>query len=109
LGTTTTPHDESILSPDQIAFVLSNVAKPHPSQTPNNNNNNNNNTGGGGGGGWVLKVEDDVSFLKLYPSVVQQHAEYWNRQRRRFRTELEIYQDFCGCASGRIEDEFMNE
>jgi hypothetical protein len=108
LGTATTPHDESILSPDQIAFVLSNVAKPHPSQTPNNNNNNNN-TGGGGGGGWVLKVEDDVSFLKLYPSVVQQHAEYWNRQRRRFRTELEIYQDFCGCASGRIEDEFMNE
>jgi hypothetical protein len=86
----------SVLSPEQVAFVLSMVAKPsRPTK--------------GGGGGWIFKVEDNDIFLKTHPSVVQQHAEYWNRQRHRFRTELELYHLSAAAETIPSKDEILEE
>jgi DNA-directed RNA polymerase-3 subunit RPC5 len=42
--------------------------------------------------GWNLKIEDDLSFLTIFPEQATLHQQYWERQGPRFESHLEVYQ-----------------
>lgn len=42
--------------------------------------------------GWILKVEDDFSFLTSYPDQTLLHQQYWERQGMRYALDLISYQ-----------------
>lgn len=50
--------------------------------------------------GWKLKVDDDVTFERKYPTYVPLHLEFWKKQVRRFGPLLERYRNTPQGAGG---------
>jgi hypothetical protein len=84
--TTTTGGSTFVFTSDHVFVLLRQIARQKlPTHVGGSGST------AGGGSYWIPKVEDDSSFIRTYPTIMELHATYWKKQRIRFVHELELY------------------